>query len=148
MDATTISPAHYHCCFVLPSEAPADPRWLRGGRRRRGWRTWPATPVPLHRPAAVHQSQAGHPRVSGSATRTGHSPTDALTPGISSSVASSASRRQNQYRFCWYLPLARLRLRWLAEQQHPAELRLHNMRTKMFVCREQLQQHTAVRVKD
>lgn len=58
-------------------------------------------------------------------------------------VKQATRGRQEHYRFCWYLPLARLRLRWQAEQQRPVDPRLHNMRTKMFLCREQLQQHTA-----
>ncbi|TMS02309.1 Active breakpoint cluster region-related protein [Larimichthys crocea] len=54
-----------------------------------------------------------------------------------------ASRgKQDQYRFCWYLPLAGLKLRWVAEQERSPDthLRLHTIRTKMYHLREQLQQ--------
>ncbi|KAM9335239.1 active breakpoint cluster region-related protein [Symphorus nematophorus] len=60
-----------------------------------------------------------------------------------------ASRgKQDQYRFCWYLPLAGLKLRWAAEQERSADtqLRLHTIRTKMFLLRQQLLQHKAVRL--
>lgn len=51
-------------------------------------------------------------------------------------------RKQDQYRFSWYVPLAGLKLRWAAEQDRPpdAQLRLHTIRTKMYVLRQQLQQ--------
>ncbi|XP_063756573.1 active breakpoint cluster region-related protein isoform X3 [Eleginops maclovinus] len=51
--------------------------------------------------------------------------------------------KQDQYRFCWYLPLAGLKLRWIADQQHSpdAQLRLHTIRTKMHLLRQQLLQH-------
>uniref|UniRef100_A0A3P9D496 Si:dkey-33c9.6 n=1 Tax=Maylandia zebra TaxID=106582 RepID=A0A3P9D496_9CICH len=50
--------------------------------------------------------------------------------------------KQDQYRFCWYLPLAGLRLRWVADKERPPEtnVRLHNIRTKMYVLRQQLLQ--------
>lgn len=59
-------------------------------------------------------------------------------------VKPASRGRQDQYRFCWYLPLARLRLRWTTEQDRSPDLRLHGMRTKMYLFREQLQQHKAV----
>ncbi|KAM8900086.1 active breakpoint cluster region-related protein isoform 2-T2 [Spinachia spinachia] len=51
--------------------------------------------------------------------------------------------KQDQYRFCWYLPLAGLKLRWVADQElsPDARLRLHAIRTKMHLLRQQLQQH-------
>ncbi|XP_070786126.1 active breakpoint cluster region-related protein isoform X2 [Enoplosus armatus] len=56
-----------------------------------------------------------------------------------------ASRgKQDQYRFCWYLPLAGLKLRWVADQERSPDthLRLHTIRTKMYLLRQQLRQHT------
>ncbi|KAM7377269.1 hypothetical protein PAMA_013864 [Pampus argenteus] len=51
--------------------------------------------------------------------------------------------KQDQYRFCWYLPLAGLKLNWVAdvEQTPDAHLRLHTVRTKMYHLRQQLQKH-------
>ncbi|XP_030634996.1 active breakpoint cluster region-related protein [Chanos chanos] len=45
-----------------------------------------------------------------------------------------------QYRFCWYMPLAGLRLHWSTEQKHPADLqqRISNMKAKMFHLRHEL----------
>ncbi|XP_044041038.1 active breakpoint cluster region-related protein isoform X3 [Siniperca chuatsi] len=60
-----------------------------------------------------------------------------------------ASRgKQDQYRFCWYLPLAGLKLRWVADQERSPDthLRLHTIRTKMYLLRQQLRQHTGSRV--
>ncbi|XP_047439708.1 breakpoint cluster region protein isoform X2 [Mugil cephalus] len=56
----------------------------------------------------------------------------------------AARGKQDQYRFCWYVPLAGLRLRWVAEQERPHDMndRLHTLRTKMYILRQQLQQHT------
>ncbi|XP_070848817.1 active breakpoint cluster region-related protein isoform X2 [Chaetodon trifascialis] len=57
-----------------------------------------------------------------------------------------ASRgKQDQYRFSWYLPLAGLKLRWAADQERSPDthLRLHTIRTKMFLLRQQLQQQKA-----
>ncbi|XP_071315581.1 active breakpoint cluster region-related protein isoform X2 [Trachinotus anak] len=50
--------------------------------------------------------------------------------------------KQDQYRFCWYLPLAGLKLRWVADQEQSSDthLRLHTVRTKMYLLRQQLQQ--------
>ncbi|XP_018551974.1 active breakpoint cluster region-related protein isoform X1 [Lates calcarifer] len=50
--------------------------------------------------------------------------------------------KQDQYRFCWYLPLAGLKLRWVADQERSCDtnLRLHTIRTKMYLLRQQLQQ--------
>lgn len=59
---------------------------------------------------------------------------------------SPRHRKQGHYRFCWYLPLARLRLRWVAAQRSP-DLRLHAVRSKMHLLRRQLRQHTAVRTR-
>nr|XP_015802359.2 breakpoint cluster region protein isoform X1 [Nothobranchius furzeri] len=52
--------------------------------------------------------------------------------------------KQEQYRFCWYLPLAGLRLRWTADKKRSSDIniRLHDLRTKMFILQQQLQQHT------
>ncbi|KAK9524773.1 hypothetical protein VZT92_017141 [Zoarces viviparus] len=51
--------------------------------------------------------------------------------------------KQEQYRFCWYLPLAGLKLRWVADQERSpdAHLRLHAIRTKMHLLCQQLRQH-------
>ncbi|XP_067435872.1 breakpoint cluster region protein [Thunnus thynnus] len=51
--------------------------------------------------------------------------------------------KQDQYRFCWYLPLAGLKLRWVEDQEQTADthLRLHAIRAKMYLLRQQLQQH-------
>ncbi|KAM9424752.1 active breakpoint cluster region-related protein isoform 2-T2 [Pholidichthys leucotaenia] len=59
-----------------------------------------------------------------------------------------ASRgKQDQYRFCWYLPLAGLRLCWAADQERSPDIniRLHNLKTKMYLLRQQLQQHPGPR---
>ncbi|KAI9543337.1 hypothetical protein NQZ68_011986 [Dissostichus eleginoides] len=51
--------------------------------------------------------------------------------------------KQDQYRFGWFLPLAGLKLCWIADQHHSpdAQLRLHTIRTKMHLLRQQLRQH-------
>ncbi|XP_037615594.1 breakpoint cluster region protein isoform X1 [Sebastes umbrosus] len=51
--------------------------------------------------------------------------------------------KQDQYRFCWYLPLAGLKLRWVADQERSADaqLRLHTIRTKIYLLRQQLKHH-------
>ncbi|PWA28864.1 hypothetical protein CCH79_00012933, partial [Gambusia affinis] len=51
--------------------------------------------------------------------------------------------KQDQYRFSWYLPLAGLRLRWVADHELPPDtaVRLLTLRTKMFLLRQQLQQN-------
>lgn len=50
--------------------------------------------------------------------------------------------KQDQYRFCWYLPLAGLKLRCFSDERtSEAQLRLHSIRTKMYMLRKQLQQH-------
>lgn len=57
-----------------------------------------------------------------------------------------ASRgKPDSYRFCWYLPLAGLKLRWVAEPERSQDThhRLHAIRAKMFLLRQQLQQHKA-----
>ncbi|XP_028998885.1 active breakpoint cluster region-related protein [Betta splendens] len=51
--------------------------------------------------------------------------------------------KQSQYRFCWYLPLAGLKLRFLADQGPPSDSHLrtsHDIRSKMFLLRQQLKQ--------
>ncbi|XP_074518078.1 active breakpoint cluster region-related protein [Halichoeres trimaculatus] len=55
--------------------------------------------------------------------------------------------KQDQYRFCWFLPLAGLKLHWAAEQERSADthLRLHSIRMKMYQLRKQLRQHTGAR---
>ncbi|XP_071315580.1 active breakpoint cluster region-related protein isoform X1 [Trachinotus anak] len=55
--------------------------------------------------------------------------------------------KQDQYRFCWYLPLAGLKLRWVADQEQSSDthLRLHTVRTKMYLLRQQLQQQKGSR---
>ncbi|XP_029932091.1 breakpoint cluster region protein isoform X2 [Myripristis murdjan] len=54
-----------------------------------------------------------------------------------------AKGKQGQYRFCWYLPLAGLRLHWSTEQERPpdTQLRMHTIRTKMYYLRQQLRQY-------
>ncbi|KAI4897053.1 hypothetical protein NFI96_011402 [Prochilodus magdalenae] len=49
--------------------------------------------------------------------------------------------RQLHYRFCWYMPLAGLKMHWAQEQDPPPDLQLKisNMRAKMFHCRRTLQ---------
>ncbi|XP_061565520.1 active breakpoint cluster region-related protein isoform X2 [Cololabis saira] len=51
--------------------------------------------------------------------------------------------KQSQYRFCWYLPLAGLRLHCVLYQQRPPDIhvRLQSIRTKMHLLRKQLQQN-------
>ncbi|XP_008299381.1 breakpoint cluster region protein [Stegastes partitus] len=51
--------------------------------------------------------------------------------------------KQDQYRFGWYLPLAGLRLRWVSDQERPSDvnIRLHSIRTKMYLLHRQLRQH-------
>ncbi|KAL7875859.1 hypothetical protein AOLI_G00108220 [Acnodon oligacanthus] len=51
--------------------------------------------------------------------------------------------RQLHYRFCWYMPLAGLKMHWAAEQDPSADLQLKisNMRAKMFHCRRMLQEY-------
>ncbi|XP_029942761.1 breakpoint cluster region protein isoform X2 [Salarias fasciatus] len=52
--------------------------------------------------------------------------------------------KQDQYRFCWYLPLAGLRLRWSAGQEQISDtnIRLHTIRSKIYLLRQQLLQHS------
>lgn len=61
----------------------------------------------------------------------------------SSEGACICSRKQDQYRFSWYLPLAGLRLRWVADQERPPDttVRLLSLRAKMFLLRQQLEQN-------
>ncbi|KAM4611554.1 active breakpoint cluster region-related protein [Polymixia lowei] len=53
--------------------------------------------------------------------------------------------KQAQYRFCWYMPLAGLRLRWRTDQDQTPDthLRMHNIRTKMYLLRQQLRRQNA-----
>nr|XP_019950927.1 PREDICTED: active breakpoint cluster region-related protein-like isoform X2 [Paralichthys olivaceus] len=53
--------------------------------------------------------------------------------------------KQDQYRFCWFLPLASLKLRWSSDHEPDTRLRLHSVRNKMYVLRQQLQQHAGSR---
>lgn len=55
-----------------------------------------------------------------------------------------SSRKHDQYRFSWYLPLAGLKLHWAADEERSPEvnIRLHTLRTKLFFLRQQLQQNT------
>ncbi|CAK6952901.1 active breakpoint cluster region-related protein [Scomber scombrus] len=59
-------------------------------------------------------------------------------------VKPTTRGKQDQYRFCWYLPLAGLKLHWVADQDQTPDthLRLHTIRTKMYLLRQQLRQHT------
>lgn len=54
------------------------------------------------------------------------------------------SRKQDQYRFSWYLPLAGLKLHWAADEERSPEvnIRLHTLRTKLYFLRQQLRQST------
>lgn len=56
-------------CLCVTIEAPADAGRLRGGRGRGG--APPASPLPLHRPPAVHEEQTGDQRVSAAAESDG-----------------------------------------------------------------------------
>ncbi|XP_008319526.2 active breakpoint cluster region-related protein [Cynoglossus semilaevis] len=62
--------------------------------------------------------------------------------------AKHATRgKQDQYRFCWYLPLAGLKLHWASDEEHPppANLRLCTLKNKMYTLRQQLQQQAGTR---
>ncbi|KAF5902463.1 active breakpoint cluster region-related protein-like, partial [Clarias magur] len=52
--------------------------------------------------------------------------------------------RQSYYRFCWYMPIAGLKMNWAAEQEAPADLQLkiNHMRSKVFQWRQAFQQFT------
>ncbi|KAM3590067.1 uncharacterized protein V6R79_003178 [Siganus canaliculatus] len=57
-----------------------------------------------------------------------------------------ASRgKQDQYRFCWFLPLAGLKLHWAVDQERSPDtnLRLLTIRNKLYLLRQQLQQQKA-----
>ncbi|XP_037530417.1 active breakpoint cluster region-related protein [Nematolebias whitei] len=56
----------------------------------------------------------------------------------------AARGKQDQYRFSWYLPLAGLKLHWAADEERSPEvnIRLHTLRTKLYLLRQQLQQNT------
>ncbi|XP_066537647.1 active breakpoint cluster region-related protein isoform X2 [Hoplias malabaricus] len=51
--------------------------------------------------------------------------------------------RQPHYRFCWYMPLTGLKVQWAAEKELPTDLQLKisNMRAKLFQCRRTLQEY-------
>ncbi|XP_076843460.1 active breakpoint cluster region-related protein isoform X2 [Brachyhypopomus gauderio] len=51
--------------------------------------------------------------------------------------------RQSCYRFCWYMPLAGLKLHWKPEQEPPADLqvKISNTREKMFHLRSALHKY-------
>ncbi|XP_069563754.1 active breakpoint cluster region-related protein [Brachyistius frenatus] len=55
-----------------------------------------------------------------------------------------ASRGKNdQYKFCWFLPLAGLRLRWVSDQERPADTNARlQTRMKMHLLLKQLRQQT------
>uniref|UniRef100_A0A3Q3IH88 Uncharacterized protein n=1 Tax=Monopterus albus TaxID=43700 RepID=A0A3Q3IH88_MONAL len=55
--------------------------------------------------------------------------------------------KQEQYRFCWYLPLAGLKLRLVTDEDQSSDthLRLHTIRTKMYLLQQQLQQQKGSR---
>lgn len=57
-------------------------------------------------------------------------------------IVHFSNRKQDQYRYSWYLPLAGLKLRWAADEERlpEANVRLHTLRTKMYQLRQQLQQ--------
>ncbi|XP_035507224.2 breakpoint cluster region protein isoform X3 [Scophthalmus maximus] len=59
----------------------------------------------------------------------------------------STRGKPDQYRFCWYLPLAGLKLRWVADEERSADARprLHTVRAKMFLLRRQPQQQAGYR---
>ncbi|CAB1351663.1 unnamed protein product, partial [Coregonus sp. 'balchen'] len=50
--------------------------------------------------------------------------------------------KQAQYRFCWYLPLAGLKLHWGPEMERTTDTyqRIHSMRAKMYLLRHELRQ--------
>ncbi|CAN9509623.1 unnamed protein product [Ophioblennius macclurei] len=52
--------------------------------------------------------------------------------------------KHDQYRFCWYLPLAGLKLRWSADEERTSDtnIRLHTIRTKLYLLRQQLLQNS------
>ncbi|XP_042154237.1 active breakpoint cluster region-related protein isoform X3 [Oncorhynchus tshawytscha] len=57
-------------------------------------------------------------------------------------LKGGAQGKQAQYRFCWYLPLAGLKLRWGPEMERTTDThqRIHTMRAKMYVLRHELRQ--------
>ncbi|CAB1345228.1 unnamed protein product, partial [Coregonus sp. 'balchen'] len=58
------------------------------------------------------------------------------------SGVNEGSHKQAQYRFCWYLPLAGLKLRWGPEMERTTDThhRIHAMRAKMYLLRHELRQ--------
>ncbi|XP_020484909.2 active breakpoint cluster region-related protein [Labrus bergylta] len=56
----------------------------------------------------------------------------------------SSRGKQDQYRFCWFLPLGGLRLHLVIEQERSPEthVRLYSIRTKMYHLSQQLRHHT------
>ncbi|XP_076017491.1 breakpoint cluster region protein [Genypterus blacodes] len=59
-------------------------------------------------------------------------------------VKAAAKGKQDQYRFCWYLPLAGLKLRWGTDHEQAADthLRIHSMRSKLYLLQHQLREQT------
>ncbi|KAK6292053.1 hypothetical protein J4Q44_G00378380 [Coregonus suidteri] len=57
-------------------------------------------------------------------------------------LKGGAQGKQAQYRFCWYLPLAGLKLRWGPEMERTTDThhRIHAMRAKMYLLRHELRQ--------
>ncbi|KAM9406978.1 active breakpoint cluster region-related protein-like isoform 1-T1 [Salvelinus alpinus] len=57
-------------------------------------------------------------------------------------LKGGAQGKQAQYRFCWYLPLAGLKLHWGPERERTTDThqRIHTMRAKMYVLRHELRQ--------
>ncbi|XP_067117552.1 active breakpoint cluster region-related protein [Osmerus mordax] len=55
-------------------------------------------------------------------------------------MKGGATGKQTYYRFCWYLPLAGLKLQWGAETERSADthLRIQTIRAKMFQLRQEL----------
>ena len=54
--------------------------------------------------------------------------------------------KQTYYKFCWYLPLAGLKLQWGAETERSADthLRIQTVRAKMFQLRQELRHSNTV----
>ncbi|XP_041739963.2 active breakpoint cluster region-related protein isoform X2 [Coregonus clupeaformis] len=57
-------------------------------------------------------------------------------------LKGGAQGKQAQYRFCWYLPLAGLKLHWGPEMERTTDTyqRIHSMRAKMYLLRHELRQ--------
>ncbi|KAK1797176.1 hypothetical protein P4O66_008561 [Electrophorus voltai] len=61
-------------------------------------------------------------------------------------LKEGAMGKQSYYRFCWYMPLAGLKMHWMSEQEPPADLQLKisNMRAKLFHLRSALRKYTVL----